>query len=215
MDTSTLISPLRFPLGENVYAYVKTWKGCAKIHIRHFAQPTNTKGGSVVATVKGVKMDLKMFNRLCKMKKKLAEEFRNQNINNNKQKKQPQPQQQQQQQQQQPQRRTSRPAKKRRLGADNNNNNNAIQQTRTDLCLGFGNFFQPTTTPSTEEEEDARFNNNLNNNGQCQCLSALTPKLFPSTTTTTAAAAAAAAVGEPSDSLHTWCGGQCDHDPSI
>ena len=75
------VPPLRFPLGENVYAYVKTRDGCTKIHIRHFVQPTNTKGGNVVASVKGVKMDLKMLNRLCKVKKRLSEEFKNQ-LNN-------------------------------------------------------------------------------------------------------------------------------------
>ena len=68
----------RFPLGENVYAYVTTRKGCAKIHIRHFASPTNTKGGAVVPTTKGVKIDLKMFNRLCKAKKLITEAYNKQ-----------------------------------------------------------------------------------------------------------------------------------------
>ena len=173
MDTS----PLRFPLGENVYAYVKTWKGCTKIHIRHFAQPTNTKGGSVVASVKGVKMDLKMFNRLCKVKKKLADEFRiqkgstnNNNNNNNKQKKQ------QQQQQQQQQQRSRQPTKKRRLGDNNNNNNNNaefVQQVRTGLCV-FGNY--PKEISSLTEELVNINNNNDPSCNQCHCLSALTPK---------------------------------------
>ena len=65
----------RFPL-RPIYAYVKTTrKGCAKIHIRHF---TNTKGGAVVPTTKGVKMDLKMFNRLCKAKKLITEAYNKQ-----------------------------------------------------------------------------------------------------------------------------------------
>ena len=67
----------RFPLGENVYAYVQTRKGCTHIHIRHFVMPTDTKGGrGVVASVKGVKMDLKMLNRLCKVKKNISDEFK-------------------------------------------------------------------------------------------------------------------------------------------
>ena len=67
----------RFPLGENVYAYVRTRKGCTHIHIRHFVMPTDTKGGrGVVASVKGVKMDLKMLNRLCKVKKNISDEFK-------------------------------------------------------------------------------------------------------------------------------------------
>ena len=69
----------RFPLGENVYAYVRTRKGRTHIHIRHFVLPTDTKGGrGVVATVKGVKMDLKMLNRLCKVKKTISDEFKTQ-----------------------------------------------------------------------------------------------------------------------------------------
>ena len=69
----------RFPLGENVYAYVRTRKGRTHIHIRHFVLPTDTKGGrGVVATVKGVKMDLKMLNRLCKVKKNISDEFKTQ-----------------------------------------------------------------------------------------------------------------------------------------
>ena len=69
----------RFPLGENVYAYVRTRKGRTHIHIRHFVMPTDTKGGrGVVATVKGVKMDLKMLNRLCKVKKNISDEFKTQ-----------------------------------------------------------------------------------------------------------------------------------------
>ena len=68
----------RFPLGENVYAYVRTRKGRTHIHIRHFVMPTDTKGGrcGVVASVKGVKMDLKMLNRLCKVKKNISDEFK-------------------------------------------------------------------------------------------------------------------------------------------
>ena len=74
----------RFPL-RPIYAYVKTTrKGCAKIHIRHF---TNTKGGAVVPTTKGVKMDLKMFNRLCKAKKLITEAYNKQLVTKTKAKK--------------------------------------------------------------------------------------------------------------------------------
>ena len=69
-----------FPLGESVYAYVKTRNGDTKIHIRHFVQATNTKGGSVVPSVRGVKMDLKSFIRLCKMKKNIKTEYISANL---------------------------------------------------------------------------------------------------------------------------------------
>lgn len=63
------------PLGGSLFAYVKTRQKEVKIHIRHYAEPTNTKGGRVVPTNKGVTMDYKCFQRLFKMKKNLKEEF--------------------------------------------------------------------------------------------------------------------------------------------
>ena len=46
-----------------------------KIHIRHFASSTETKGGRVQPTQKGVAIDLKSLNRLFKIKKHLKHEF--------------------------------------------------------------------------------------------------------------------------------------------
>ena len=69
---------MMYPLGEDLYAYVKTRKGCVKIHVRHFAEPKDTKGGKVMPTVKGVTMDLKKMNRLFKVKKHITEEFKTQ-----------------------------------------------------------------------------------------------------------------------------------------
>ena len=76
MASTSAEQPLRLPLGDQVFAYVQTRGGATKIHIRHFVQPSRTKGGALEATVKGVKMDLKMFNRLCKAKKQLTETFK-------------------------------------------------------------------------------------------------------------------------------------------
>ena len=78
MASASSEQPLRFPLGDHVFAYVQTRGGATKIHIRHFVQPNRTKGGALEASVKGVKMDLKMFNRLCKAKKQLTETFKTQ-----------------------------------------------------------------------------------------------------------------------------------------
>ena len=172
METSTTppLRPLRFPLGEDVYAYVNTRKGCAKIHIRHFTRAdTDTKGtGPVVATMRGGRMDLKMFNRLCKVKKNLSEEF-------------------------------SRHATKLKTRSNNNNNNNKVKQklpppprqrSTKKLRLNIPPLFQERTdlfsSPSKEQTYDN--NNNNNNSGRCHCMSALTPKyplLSPTKSTTT------------------------------
>ena len=70
----------RFPLGGSVYAYVNTRSGDTKIHIRHFVSPSVTKGGSVVPSVRGVKMDLQSFMRLCRMKKNIKTEYINDSL---------------------------------------------------------------------------------------------------------------------------------------
>ena len=67
--------PTLYPLGRNIYASVKTWRRSVKIHIRHYAVPTNTKGGRVVPTQRGVALDLKEFQRLLEAKSKLCEEY--------------------------------------------------------------------------------------------------------------------------------------------
>ena len=69
-DSATL-----YPLGRNIYASVKTWRRSVKIHIRHYVAPTNTQGGRVIATRRGVALDLKEFQRLCKVKNKLSRMF--------------------------------------------------------------------------------------------------------------------------------------------
>ena len=46
-----------------------------KIHICHYAVPTNTKGGRVVPTQRGVVLDLKEFQCLLKAKSKLCQEY--------------------------------------------------------------------------------------------------------------------------------------------
>lgn len=66
------------PLGGSIFAYVKTRKEDVKIHIRHYAVPTNTMGGRVVPTGKGVTLDLKAFQRLVKIQKKLKDEYEQQ-----------------------------------------------------------------------------------------------------------------------------------------
>ena len=148
----------RFPLGENVYAYVQTRKGCTHIHIRHFVMPTDTKGGrgGVVASVKGVKMDLKMLNRLCKVKKNISDEFKIQESLKMKKKK-------------------KNKNKKRKPSSSSpppsSSPDQIIRQRRTDLPS------LPFPLPSTDFPHDP----------QCVChrLSGLTPKYPVAPTTTT------------------------------
>ena len=148
----------RFPLGENVYAYVQTRKGCTHIHIRHFVMPTDTKGGrgGVVASVKGVKMDLKMLNRLCKVKKNISDEFKIQESLKMKKKK-------------------KNKNKKRKPSSPSSSPpppDQIIRQRRTDLIPSL-----PFPLPSTDFPHDP----------QCVChrLSGLTPKYPVAPTTTT------------------------------
>eukprot|EP00916_Digyalum_oweni_P018075 GHVL01030368.1.p1 GENE.GHVL01030368.1~~GHVL01030368.1.p1 ORF type:complete len:164 (+),score=19.49 GHVL01030368.1:130-621(+) len=67
-----------YPLGGSLFASVKTWRGAVKIHIRHYAVPTRTKGGRVVPTQRGVTLDLKKFQKLLRVQKKLKEDFHQQ-----------------------------------------------------------------------------------------------------------------------------------------
>lgn len=71
-------SPVLYPLGRNIFASIKTWRKTVKVHIRHYATPTNTKGGRLVPTQRGVALDLKEFERLVKVKKKLREDYKQQ-----------------------------------------------------------------------------------------------------------------------------------------
>ena len=73
--------PTLYPLGGSLYASVKTWRRSVKIHIRHHTAPTNTKGGRVVPTQRGVTLDLKAFQRLLKVKNKLCQEYNQQESN--------------------------------------------------------------------------------------------------------------------------------------
>ena len=145
----------RFPLGENVYAYVQTRKGCTHIHIRHFVMPTDTKGGrgGVVASVKGVKMDLKMLNRLCKVKKNISDEFKIQESLKMKKKK--------------------NKNKKRKPSSPppSSSPDQIIRQRRTDLPS------LPFPLPSTDFPHDPQC--------VCHRLSGLTPKYPVAPTTTT------------------------------
>ena len=75
MDEPTL---MKYPLGESLFAYVKTRKGGVKIHLRHFATPINTKGGRLVSTQKGVTMDLKALQRLVRVQKNLKADYQQQ-----------------------------------------------------------------------------------------------------------------------------------------
>ena len=64
-----------YPLGQNVFAYVKTRKRGVKIHIREYGQPTNVKGGRVRPTRKGIALGLNQFQRLFHVQKRLAQDF--------------------------------------------------------------------------------------------------------------------------------------------
>jgi hypothetical protein len=61
--------PTFYPLGRNIFASVKTWRGKVKIHVRHYA---DTKEGAVVPTQRGVIMDLQQFQTLLKAQKNIC-----------------------------------------------------------------------------------------------------------------------------------------------
>lgn len=67
-----------FPLGQNIFATVKTWRGQVKIRIGHYTKPTNTKGGRLIPTQRKVSLDLTAFQRLMKARSKLIFEHRQQ-----------------------------------------------------------------------------------------------------------------------------------------
>jgi hypothetical protein len=77
---NALPSDTLYPLGKNVFATVRNWRGIVKIHVRNYAYVTRTdvKGGrrgQHVATQKGVAMDLRQFQALLRVKEKLMEDF--------------------------------------------------------------------------------------------------------------------------------------------
>ena len=61
-----------YPLGGNVFAYVKIKGKRVKIHVRHFTF-SETKG-KTIETQRGVSLDSSQLKRLCKVKKKLVAE---------------------------------------------------------------------------------------------------------------------------------------------
>ena len=61
-----------------MFASVSTRKQQAQIVIRHYKKPTETKGGRVVPTQKCVSLDLKSFQRLVYIQKKLVEDYHQQ-----------------------------------------------------------------------------------------------------------------------------------------
>ena len=64
-----------YPLGQNLFATVKTWGGRVKVHVRPYE--VKTKGGPLVGKRggRGIALDLGQFQRLVKMKKHLVAEF--------------------------------------------------------------------------------------------------------------------------------------------
>lgn len=64
-----------YPLGRNIYASVKTYRRSVKIHISHYSVPRNTKTGHLVASQRGVALDLKEFQRLCKVRNRLCQSY--------------------------------------------------------------------------------------------------------------------------------------------
>ena len=62
-----------YPLGENIFASVKTWRGSVKVYLR--AYKTNTKGGRLVPKAGGLSLNLGQFRRLVKAKKHLVTEL--------------------------------------------------------------------------------------------------------------------------------------------
>lgn len=74
-------SSTMYPLGKDVFASVRTWKGIVKIHVRHYTAPINGKEGRRLPTQKGVAMDSQQFQNLLRVHKKLATDYRRQTEN--------------------------------------------------------------------------------------------------------------------------------------
>eukprot|EP00745_Piridium_sociabile_P016479 TRINITY_DN24483_c1_g2_i1.p4 TRINITY_DN24483_c1_g2~~TRINITY_DN24483_c1_g2_i1.p4 ORF type:complete len:184 (+),score=24.99 TRINITY_DN24483_c1_g2_i1:4124-4675(+) len=62
-----------YPLGQDAFAKVKTWRGNVKINILRFKRPTNTKGGRLRST--GIKLDLIQFQRLVGLRTALTSDY--------------------------------------------------------------------------------------------------------------------------------------------
>ncbi|PVD33432.1 hypothetical protein C0Q70_04688 [Pomacea canaliculata] len=74
-------SSTMYPLGKDVFASVRTWKGIVKIHVRHYTAPINGKEGRRLPTQKGVAMDAQQFQNLLRVHKKLTTDYRRQTEN--------------------------------------------------------------------------------------------------------------------------------------
>ena len=59
-----------YPLGENLYAYVRQRGKTVKIYLCHYTY--SKKKAKTVASQRRVTMDLSQFQRLCKVKSKLV-----------------------------------------------------------------------------------------------------------------------------------------------
>lgn len=65
-----------FPLGNDVFAIVKTYKGVVKLHIRQYYKPDNVKSTRLLPSRKGICLDEKQFHRLCQVKSGIFSDFK-------------------------------------------------------------------------------------------------------------------------------------------
>jgi len=74
MNTPTLT---KYPLGGNLFAFVKTSRKNVKIHVRHYTKRLGTTGNQavVVPTQRGVVMDLREFQQLLHAQKRLCIDY--------------------------------------------------------------------------------------------------------------------------------------------
>ena len=64
-----------YPLGQDIFATVKPWRGTVKLYVRRYKKPTNTKGGRLVPRQGGLSLELAQFQKLLKMKERLVTDF--------------------------------------------------------------------------------------------------------------------------------------------
>ena len=66
---------MMYPLGQDIFATVKPWRGTVKLYVRRYKKPTNTKGGRLVPRQGGLSLELAQFQKLLKMKERLVTDF--------------------------------------------------------------------------------------------------------------------------------------------
>lgn len=66
-----------YPLGRNIFATVRAWRGAVRVHVRDYIRPTATKGGKLIPSRKGIALTLIELERLVYVKNYLKRDFEN------------------------------------------------------------------------------------------------------------------------------------------